>query len=431
MPSTRITKRAVDDATPDARDFYLWDSELSGFGLKVTPSGTKTYLVQYRTGGRGMPTRRITIGRHGSPWTPEQARQEARRVLATVDLGDDPAARKADRRRELTVSELCDLYIAEGCTTKKPSTIRADQGRITWHIKPLLGKRKAGDISRGDIERLLRDVAAGKTASPHRSSKGGSRATGGKGAASQTVILLRAMFAFAMARALRSDNPAAGIKTFNVRKLERFLTAEEMGRLGKTLIAFEQEGTNPYLIAAIRLLLLTGCRKSEILSLTWDCVVVAHSCLRLPDSKTGAKVVPLGRAALDILSKLQRRPGNQYVISGKGQDGQLVNIDRTWEKIRTAAGLPDVRLHDLRHSFASVGAANGSSLLVIGKILGHTQPTTTQRYAHLAHDPVLTAADQISATIADALDQSSSQRNRQRKFRLRPNRPVTLADAPV
>ncbi len=144
MPSTRITKRAVDDATPEARDFYLWDSELSGFGLKVTPSGTKTYLVQYRAGGRGMPTRRITIGRHGSPWTPEQARQEARRVLATVDLGDDPAARKADRRRELTVSELCDLYIAEGCTTKKPSAIRADQGRITWHIKPLLGKGKPG-----------------------------------------------------------------------------------------------------------------------------------------------------------------------------------------------------------------------------------------------------------------------------------------------
>ncbi|MDW5532185.1 MULTISPECIES: site-specific integrase [Azospirillum] len=142
-------------------------------------------------------------------------------------------------------------------------------------------------------------------------------------------------------------------------------------------------------------------------------------------------VVPLGRAALDILTMLQRQPGNHYVISGKGQDGQLVNIDRTWDKIRTAAGLPDVRLYDLRHSFASVGAANGSSLLVIGKILGHTQPTTTQRYAHLAHDPVLTAADQISATIADALDQSSSQRNRQRKFRLRPNRPVTLADAPV
>lgn len=431
MPSTRITKRAVDDATPGARDCYLWDSELSGFGLKVTPSGTKTYLVQYRAGGRGMPTRRITIGRHGSPWTPEQARQEARRVLATVNLGDDPAARKADKRRDLTVSDLCDLYISEGCTTKKPSTIRADQGRITWHIKPLLGKMKVGDITRADVERLLRDVAAGKTASPRRSNKGGSSATGGKGVASQTVILLRTIFAFALARTLRSDNPAAGIKTFQVRKLERFLTGEEMAQLGKVLTEFESKGGNPYLIAAIRLLLLTGCRKSEILNLTWDCVDITHSCLRLPDSKTGAKVVPLGRSALDTLSKLQRMPGNPYVISGKGRNGQLVNIDRTWEKIRTAAGLPDLRLHDLRHSFASVGAANGNSLLVIGKILGHTQPTTTQRYAHLANDPILTAANDISAAIADALDQSTSRQNRRRKFRVRSSRPTALPDGQV
>ncbi len=428
MPSTRITKRVVDETVAGARDCYLWDSELIGFGLKVTPSGTKTYLVQYRTGGRETPTRRVTIGRHGSPWTPEQARQEARRVLATVELGEDPAARKADKRRDLTVSDLCDLYIAEGCTTKKPSTIRADLGRITWHIKPLLGKKKVGDITRADVERLLRDVAAGKTASPQRSSKGGSKATGGEGVASQTVILLRAMFTFALARTLRSDNPAAGVKTFRVRKLERFLSGEEMARLGKTLSAFEEKGANPYLIAAIRLLLLTGCRKSEILGLTWSCVDTTHSCLRLRDSKTGAKVVPLGRAALDILIRLQRVPNNPYVIPGKGEDGKLVNIDRTWEKIRTMAKLPGLRLHDLRHSFASVGAANGSSLLVIGKILGHNQPTTTQRYAHLANDPVLTAANQISATIAGALDQSALRETRSRKFHIRPNRAMVLSD---
>lgn len=426
MTSTRISKRAVDDAMPGARDCYLWDSELSGFGLKVTPSGTKTYLVQYRTGGRGMPTRRVTIGRHGSPWTPEQARQEARRVLAAVDLGDDPAALKADKRRDLTVSDLCDLYIAEGCATKKPSTIRADQGRITWHIKPLLGKRKVGDITRSDVERLLRDVATGKTASTRRSSKGGSSATGGKGVASQTVILLRAMFAFALTRMLRSDNPAVGVKTFQVRKLERFLTGEEMARLGKTLSEFENKGANPYLVAAIRLLLLTGCRKSEILNLTWDCVDTTHSCLRLPDSKTGAKVVPLGHAALDTLKNPQPAPGNPHVIPGKGGSGQLINIDRTWDKIRTAADLPNLRLHDLRHSFASVGAANGNSLLIIGKILGHTQPTTTQRYAHLANDPVSAAVNEISAAIANALDQSISPQDRHCKFRIRPSRSLMM-----
>lgn len=404
MPKTRITKRAVDAAVADGRDRYLWDAEVAGFGLKVAAGGTKTYLVQYRMGGRGSPTRRCTIGRHGSPWTPEQARQEARRLLAEIAHGIDPAEARASRRHDLTVGELCNLYLSEGCTTKKPSTLKADRGRIEWHIRPLLGRKKVTAVTRGDVDRLLRDVTAGRTtASAERSPKGGGIAKGGRGAASQSVILLRAMLNFAIERGLRQDNPAAGVKVFKVRKIERFLTSDELARLGDALSAAERNGANRTILAAIRLLLLTGCRRSEILSLRWDYVDAERSCLRLPDSKSGAKVVPVGGSALAVLAGLPRVEGNPHVIVGEIDGSHLVNIDRMWRSIRQAARLPDLRLHDLRHSFASVGACGGDSLLVIGKLLGHSQASTTQRYAHLSNDPLKAAADRISAAISAAM----------------------------
>jgi hypothetical protein len=159
----RITKRAVDTIKPGERDTYLWDADLSGFGLKVTPVGSKVYLVQFRLGGRKGRTRRVTIGRHGSPWTPESARKEAKRLLGEVGAGRDPAENRSQARRDLTIAELCDLYLAEGCTTKKPSTLATDRGRIERHIKPLLGRRKMTSISRLDVRRFLHDVASGKT----------------------------------------------------------------------------------------------------------------------------------------------------------------------------------------------------------------------------------------------------------------------------
>jgi integrase len=414
MPKARITKRSVDAVLPGTKDTYLWDTDLAGFGLKVTPGGARIYLVQYRRGGRGAPTRRVTIGRHGSPWTPDEARQEARRLLAEVDLGGDPAQAQTLEREDLTVAELCDLYLAEGCTTKKPSTLRADKGRIRCHIKPLLGSKRVRALTRADGDRLLRDVLAGKTAGGKRSAKGGSVARGGKGAASQSVMLLRAMLSFAVARGLRPDNPITGIKVFPVRRMERFLSVEEMGRLGRVLENHERDGGNVHLVAAIRLLILTGCRKSEILKLRWEHVDAAWSCLRLPDSKTGAKVVPLGEAALDVLDRIPRIAGNPFVIPGEAEGSHLVNIDRTWNTIRKVAKLDGLRLHDLRHSFASVGAGSGDSLLVIGKLLGHSQASTTQRYAHLAQDPLKRSADRISAAIATALTGSAIQRQ-QRK----------------
>ncbi len=403
MAKGRITKRAVDAAKPGERDTYLWDTALSGFGLKVTPTGGKVYLVQFRLGGRKGRTRRVTIGRHGSPWTPESARNEAKRLLGEVGAGRDPAEERTRARRDLTIAELCDLYLAEGCTTKKPSTLVGDRGRVERHIKPLLGRRKVTSISRPDVMRFLQDVASGKTVADIKTGRHGRAIVeGGKGTATRTVGLLGGIFTFAVERGLRPDNPVRGVRRFKDKKFERFLSPSEMAQLGDALSSPQQDGGNPFAVTAIRLLVLTGARKSEILTLKWDHVDTERGCLRLPDSKTGAKVIPLGAAALEALSEIPRVEGNPYVLPGL-EGRHFVGLQKTWERIRKRAGLEDVRLHDLRHSFASVAVAGGDSLFLVGKVLGHQQTSTTERYAHLADDPLKAVADKTAAHIAAAM----------------------------
>ncbi len=317
MATGKITKRAVDAAKPADTDTYLWDTDLSGFGLKVSPAGGKVYLFQYRLGGRKGRTRRVTIGRHGSPWTPESARKEAKRLLGEVGAGHDPAEKRAQARRDPTVSELCDLYLAEGCTTKKASTLETDRSNIERHIKPLLGSKRVRAIRRADIERFQRDVAKGKTAADVRTKpRGRAIVTGGKGTAARAVAILGAIFTFAVQRDLRPDNPVRGVKLYKGEKKERFLSAAELARLGDALSSAQHDGESPFAVAAIRLLVLTGARKSEILTLKWEYVDTERGCLRLPDSKTGAKVIPLGAAALEALSEIPRVEGNPYVLPG-------------------------------------------------------------------------------------------------------------------
>ena len=401
MAKHKITKRAVDATSPEDKDVYLWDTELTGFGLKVTPAGRRVYLVQYRAGGR---TRRVTIGAHGSPWTPDEARQEAQRLLGEVAAGTDPAERKTVARKDLTVAELCDLYLAEGVATKKASTINMDRTRIERHVKPLLGTRKVRDLTRGDIERFMQDVASGKTAATKKTkARGRSKVTGGKGAASRTVGMVGAILAFAVNRGMRSDNPARGVKRYSDDKRERFLSPAELARLGRVLTDAEAD-TNPSALAAIRLLTLTGCRKAEILTLEWEHVDLDRSLLFLPDSKAGAEPVILGAPAAQLLSELPRLEGNPYVLPGASPGDYFKGLQKVWVRIRERAGLEDVHLHDLRHSFASFGAAGGDSLLVIGALLGHKHAATTQRYAHLSSDARRAAADGISGRIAHALD---------------------------
>jgi len=398
----RITKRVVDRIEPGERDQFVWDAEAKGFGLKVTPKGRRIYILQTRVGGR---LRRHTIGRHGSPWTPEAARKEAIKFLGLVASGGDPSLMAGKARDHMSVSDLCELYLEEGCHTKKPQSHYNDKGNIRRHIKPLIGRIRLSDLRRADIERMMTDVAAGKTAVDERTGfRGRAIVKGGDIAANNAVTLLSAMLSFAVSRGLLAANPAMGVKKFRARARERFLTGSELSRLGVVLAKAEREGVNPTALNAIRLLLLTGCRKNEILSLEWDWVDFDRSVLRLPDSKTGAKVVALGEPAFALLKSLSREGGDSpYVLPSNKSSGHLVGLQKIWERLRACAGLEDVRLHDFRHTYASVGATAGESLYIVGKLVGHKQASTTQRYAHLADNPLRAAADRISSEIAGAI----------------------------
>ena len=232
----KITKAVVDRLQPGQK---AWDIDTTGFGVRCQRK-YKVFVLKYRFFGR---PRWYTIGKHGSPWTVEMARKEAKLLLGQVAAGIDPAEARDGAKNDLTISELCDLYLAEGCTTKKPSTLATDRGRIQRHIKPILGKMRLRQVRRGDVEKLLRDVAAGKTATDEKTGhRGRAIVTGGKGTATKTVALLRAIFNFAMDRGLCPDNPVKGVKTFKTQNSERFLSVEELSRLGEALSGSEKEG---------------------------------------------------------------------------------------------------------------------------------------------------------------------------------------------
>lgn len=404
MPNRlKLTLRVVNAAGAVGKSLFLWDSEVIGLGLHVRPSGHKSYVLQYRHRGR---SRRYVIGTHGSPWTPETARSEALRLLGEVAAEVDVQGEKVERRRDLTVAELCDLYLEVGLATRKPSSVVAARSDIENHIKPMLGSRKAADITRADVEQLLLAVAAGVTArrAKTKRKRGLSRVRGGKGAANSSIQILSAALGFAVARGLRPDNPVIGVRKYPERKLERFLSAAEFARLGEALAAAASIGVeSPYAIAAIRLLALTGCRRNEVLTLKRSYVDYQNQCLRLPDSKTGAKVVHIGPAVLEVIRGIPEVTGNPYLLPAKCGVGCINDIQPPWDRIRKAAGLDDVRLHDLRHSFASFGVNSGDSLPVVGALLGHASSKTTERYAHLAAHSLKGAAGRISLAIAGAL----------------------------
>ena len=441
-----ITKPVCDAALATGRQYAIWDTELKGFGLRVNSTGVKTFVIRYRVGGgRTAVGRMHVIGRYG-PLTADKARKDAKVALAEVTAGGDPQGGRAASRAEMTVADLCDLYLAEGCATKKASTLATDKVRIERHIKPLLGRNRVCDVNRAEIERFLSDVAAGKTASPQKPTRKALRAKGlkgaaletadarklndpvargGKGTASRTLGLLGGIMAFAVTRGMRPDNPVRGVKRFTDKRCERFLSPAELGRLGTVLEAMEAEGEHPYGLAIIRLLAFTGARRSEIASLKWQEVDLERGALRLDDSKTGQKILTISPGAAAILSGLTPTAGSPYVFpagqrkpkrkakadgTGEGDakvekhiEGHYQGVAHVWEAARERAGLSDVRLHDLRHTFASFGAGGGLGLPVIGKLLGHRNAATTSRYAHLADDPLRKANDWIGGEIGAAL----------------------------
>ena len=361
-----------------------------------------------RAEAREILTRTSTIPIHivSAAERPARIKHEQAPNLACRPRPRRPPNSPAGRTQRADVCELVDLYLAEGAGHKKASTLKADGGRIEHHLRPVLGKLRADRIGRAEIERMRNAVAAGKTAMKVTSGekrRPGSIAVGGKGAAAQCVALVSSIYAFAISRGVRVDNPARGVKKAPVRKLERFLTEAEIARLGEVLDVEAQKSGNPYPSAAIRLLLLTGCRKSEITNLRWDHVDFERECLRLPDSKTGAKVVYLNAPAREVLHELPRMAHSPQVIPAMRGDNARPAIDKVWSRVRRAAALTDVRLHDLRHSFASVGVAGGLSLPIIGALLGHKDAATTARYAHLSADPLRAANDAVGARIAAAM----------------------------
>ena len=377
----KLTKRRVDAIAAGERPREVWDDELKGFGVRIHPSGRKVFIVMTRVNGRLI---RVTIGQHGVV-TVAGARAQAMQIIAQARAGKDPSTQKKQSPENGTMEELCrrflDDYVAVHCkrTTKKDYS-----HSVRDFIIPRLGARRVANVRREDVVALHQDMRA----TPYQ--------------ANRTLAVLSKMFNMAELWGMRPDgsNPCRHVKRYRERKRERFLSDTEYARLGSALRDAERTET-PSAVAAVRLLMLTGCRLSEILTLRWDCVDLETGGLHLPDSKSGARIVHLGEAALEVLRGVQRVEGNPWVIVGRRRGGHLTDLQTPWRRIRAQAGLDDVRIHDLRHSFASGGLLVGEGLPMIGKLLGHTQVQTTARYAHLAADPVKAAANRISERIAE------------------------------
>lgn len=415
--ATKLTQRSVHALKPKSDRYEVCDSELAGFRVRVAADGEKTFAVMYRAGsGRQAPRRRLTIGRYG-PLTVDKARLIARRALGQVAQGEDPASDRTESRRAQTVAALGDSYLADVRIRRKPTTA-AEYSRL-WrkHVVPALGTKKVSAVTTSEVRRLHRSLSA----TPYL--------------ANRVVAMLGGFFSFAVQEAVRegNDNPAHDVEFYPERARERFLSAAEFRLLGAALSQAEQTGlppapshrrkpkskhtlkhrtknwdapkpADPFAVAAIRLLALTGCRESEILSLRWDAVDLDSGYLRFADTKTGRNNRPLGAAAAEVLQKLPRIADNPYVIPAARPGAHLKEIKRVWCAVRHAAKLDGLRLHDLRHSFASVPASGGESILIIRSLLGHKRVATTERYAHLADDPLRQAADRAAGDIASWLD---------------------------
>ncbi|MBI4970129.1 MAG: site-specific integrase [Rhodospirillales bacterium] len=393
----KLTKRTVDAIRPALEDRVHWDDELPGFGLRIKPSGVRSYLVQYRT--KTGQSRRLTLGRHGV-LTPDKARDLAREKLAEVLRGGDPAGETKEARRAATVADLADRYMVEWADRhKKSDSVYNDRLNLVRHVLPAIGRSKVNAVTKRDIERLHADLAKGDDgkAMPYR--------------ANRVLALLSKMFGLAEDWSLipANSNPCRGIRKFKEEKRERYLSPEEINRLWQTLDDMEgQKAVSAPMAALVRLLILTGARLGEIQSLRWEDIDFSRQLLVLPDTKTGRGIKHLSSFAAQLLNDLAQTRSqardkevseHPYVIPGERPGAHLVGVQHVWHRIRDRAGLPNVRLHDLRHTYASIMAGLGDSLPVIGKALGHMQASTTQRYAHVAADPVRHAVERVGGAI--------------------------------
>ena len=380
-----LSGRAVDSLSVTEKDAIFWDRELAGFGVRVYPSGRKVYVVQSRA--QGAP-RRVTLGSHGE-LTATQARLRAAQVIDRIKRGEEPNPPPA--QAGATVADLAQRYlsahVAVNCNAHTAGIYR---GSLENHILPALGMMPLAMVETAHVATLhyrLRETPR---------------------AANRALSVLSKMFSLAAAWGLVADgtNPCRGVRKYKEKKRERFLSRDEYRRLGWVLAEAEAEAeagiegaVSPYAIAALRLLMLTGCRLNEILTLRWDDVDRTAGEFRLRDGKTGARMVPLTPTAETVLAGIVRVPANPWVIVGKQPGTHLSTITADWYRLRAHAGLDDVRIHDLRHSYASRALAAGESLSMIGKLLGHADIQSTARYAHLARETERVSAARVGGSI--------------------------------
>jgi integrase len=423
MATKRITAAVLDEMLTG---HVVWDSEVRGFGVRFR-ARDRVYMVKTRIGGQ---QRILTIGRHGKgAWGPESARREAQRLLGLIRDGKDVATDRDEAKAAPTVAELAARYLTEYAEPhKKPRTRAEDARLLKLHILPALGERRARDIGKADAARFHTAMRTAPVA------------------ANRALALLSAIMGWAEKVGERQDgtNPCRHVERFPEKARERLLSAGELARLGEALdraaegwsaeskaewrrtcvaqaeilsivpadrarwVAARQPRRdtpeNWRAISALRLLIFTGARLSEILTLRWEWIDTAAGVARLPDSKTGAKNLFLPPGALAVLSTLPRFASNSHVLPGDRAGASFVGIQKPWQRLRALAGLSDVRIHDLRHAFASTAVAAGDSLFIVGKLLGHRQASTTERYSHLAPDPARAVADRTGERLRAMLE---------------------------
>lgn len=377
----KITKRSADALTAKIKESFLWDSELRGFGLRCSPRGKKVFILQYRQNSR---TRRMTLGTFGA-LTVEQARNLARRNLGDVAKGNDPSGERQEERRAPNVSALCDRFMEDHVMAHcKPTTQNEYRRCCEIFIKPRLGSIRVQAVTRADVAELhnaLQDR-------PYQ--------------ANRVLSILSKMFNLAEIWDLRADgtNPTRHVSKFAEYRRERFLSPGEIERLWRVLDeAVKNRTESLHVASAFKLLLLTGCRLNEIQTLKWS--YIRGDVICLPDSKTGPRRVLLNQAALSVLRDLPSVPDNEYVIVGTIDQKHIIDLQKPWRRIRAAAGIEDVRIHDLRHTYASIAAMAGHSLPMIGQLLGHTQAQTTMRYVHLVDENARKASADINRLMSE------------------------------
>ena len=397
MAVRRVTKTVVDRLPASG---VVWDTDVRGFGVR-RQQGDASYVLKVRV---GTQQRFLTIGRHGAPWTPETARREARRLLGEIAAGRDPADARSARKHSPNFNEFADRYVAEHVlVSKKPRSAAEDRRNLARHILPAFGRRLITEITSADVTKFQ----ASKSATPI--------------AANRCLALMSHMFNMAERWGLRPrrSNPCEHVAKYPERGRERMLSPQELARLGSALATaaagypgginldhppFRRDFPEDWrAIAVVKLLIFTGARLSEVLGLRWDQVDLQRGIARLRDSKTGSKTIYLTEPAVEVLRAVPRFDNLPFVLSGDRDGTHYSGVQKAWRRIRGLAGLLDVRLHDLRHTHASEAVSAGESLYIVGKILGHTHAATTQRYSHLAENPIRDAANRTAARLAKSM----------------------------